>query len=81
MIIWYLLVSILYCATFLAWMKSKQPDGQNEYSNEYWSDDEFWDGKYLTLCIVGTALWPLIIPFIIFYKLAFKILNKQNKTK
>lgn len=72
----YILISVLYCAVFMAFMKTRQPDGKSIYYNEYWADDEYWDGKYLALCIVGTALWPIVIPFIIFYKIAFKILNK-----
>ena len=74
MILWYLLISVLYCATFIAWMKTKEDD------NEYWDYGD-WGAKYILLCILGTIVWPLIIPFIIFYKLAFKILNKTNKTK
>lgn len=74
MIIWYLLVSVLYCATFVAFMNTKEDDKQ------YWdiSYDSGWQPTYIMLCILGTALWPLIIPFIIFYKLAFKILNKNK---
>ena len=74
MIIWYLLVSVLYCATFVAFMNTKKDDKQ------YWdiSYDSGWKEKYIMLCVLGTALWPLIIPFLIFYKLAFKILNKNK---
>ena len=76
----YILISIIYCATFIAWMKTKQPIQNNGiYGNEYWMDDETWNGKYIALVIVGTLLWPLVIPFIIFYKIAFKVLNKNNK--
>jgi len=75
MILWYLLISVLYCATFIAFMKTKEND--ENYVDGYGD----WNGQYLVLCIVGTALWPLVIPFIIFYKIAFKILNKTNKTK
>jgi hypothetical protein len=71
----YILISVLYCATFIAFMKTKEND--ESYVDRYGD----WEAKYILLCLLGTALWPLIIPFIIFYKLAFKILNKTNKTK
>jgi uncharacterized membrane protein YiaA len=75
----YLLISVLYCATFIAWMKTKEKD---EYESvDYMDRYGDWHIKYILLCILGTLLWPLVIPFIIFYKLAFKILNKTNKTK
>lgn len=74
----YLVISIIYCATFIAWLKIKKPS-EHEYSNEYWSDHETWEGKYIALVIIGTILWPLVIPFIVFYKIAFKILNKTKK--
>lgn len=73
--IFYLLISVIYCATFIAFMNTKKDDDQ------YWDTryDSGWEAKYIMLCILGTLAWPLIIPFIIFYKIAFKILNKQNK--
>lgn len=71
MIVLHLLISIIYCATFIAWMKTK------EDNNEYWKYGE-WNPKYIILCLLGTLLWPLVIPFIIFYKIAFKILNKNK---
>jgi hypothetical protein len=76
----YIIISILYCATFIAWLKTKQPSrDKGNYSNEYWYDHETWDGKYIALVVIGTVLWPLIIPFIVFYRIAFKILNKTKK--
>ena len=75
MIVWYLLISVLYCATFIAWMKTKEND--ESYVDRYGD----WNGQYILLCLLGTFFWPLVIPFIIFYKIAFKILNKTNKTK
>ena len=75
MIFWYLIISVLYCATFIAFMKTKEDE------KPYWDGYGDWNAQYLVLCIVGTALWPLVIPFIIFYKIAFKILNKTNKNK
>lgn len=71
MIVLYLLISIIYCAIFIAWMKTK------ENNNEYWDYGD-WYPKYIILCLLGTVLWPLVIPFIIFYKIAFKILNKNK---
>lgn len=76
MIIWYLLVSVLYCATFVAFMNTKEGDESETYMDRYGD----WHAQYIILCLLGTVLWPLVIPFIIFYKLAFKILNK-NKNK
>jgi len=75
----YLLISVLYCATFIAFMKTKEnnEDESINYMDRYGD----WHMKYILLCILGTLLWPLVIPFIIFYKIAFKILNKTNKTK
>jgi len=77
----YVLISIIYCATFVAFMKTKQPTEERNYSNEYWDKYDGWEFQYIMLCIVGTLLWPLIIPFMIIYKIAFKILNKTNKQK
>ena len=74
MVLWYLLISVLYCATFIAFMKTQ------EDNDEYWDYGD-WEIRYIFLCALGTIVWPLVIPFIIFYKIAFKILNKQNKTK
>ena len=74
MIIWYLLISILYCATFVAFMKTKKDDESETYMDAYGE----WNGQYLILCIVGTFFWPLVIPFMVFYKVAFKILNKNK---
>lgn len=74
--IFYLAVSILYCAIFVAWMKTKEPDDRRS-TNEYWDFGD-WQPKYIMLGILGTILWPLIIPFITFYKIAFKILNKTK---
>ena len=74
MILWYLLISVLYCATFIAWMKTKENDESEAYMDRY--DD--WHAKYIILCLLGTALWPLVIPFIISYKVAYKILNKNK---
>ena len=75
MILFYLLISIIYCATFVAFMKTKEND--DDYV-ENWGG---WQFQYIMLCILGTIAWPLIISFGIFYKIAFKILNKINKTK
>jgi hypothetical protein len=71
--IFYLLMCVIYCATFIAFMKTK------ENETPYWDGYGSWEIQYVLLCVLGTVLWPLIIPFIIFYKIAFKILNKQNK--
>ena len=68
----YIIISILYCATFIAFMKTKE---KNEEYVDSWGD---WQAKYIVLCRAGTLLWPLIIPFIIIYKIAFKILNKTK---
>jgi hypothetical protein len=48
-----------------------------ENNNEYWDYGD-WYPKYIILCLLGTVLWPLVIPFIISYKIAFKILNKNK---
>ena len=74
MIIWYLLISVLYCATFVAFMKTKENDESETYVDKYGE----WNGQYIALCIVGTFFWPLVIPFIVFYQIAFKILNKSK---
>jgi hypothetical protein len=73
----YILISVLYCATFIAFMKTKEDDESESYMDRYGD----WHMKYILLCILGTFFWPLVIPFIIFYKIAFKILNKTNKQK
>ena len=73
----YIIISILYCATFIAFMETKEKDDSETYVDRYGE----WNGQYIALCILGTILWPLVIPFIIFYKIAFKILNKKNKNK
>ena len=59
----YFLISVLYCAIFVAWMKVKEND--TEYVDGYGD----WEMKYIVLCIVGTILWPLVIPFLIIYKI------------
>ena len=69
----YILISIIYCATFIAWMKVKEND---ETYVDSWGD---WHPKYIILCVLGTILWPLIIPFIFLYRIALKVLNKINK--
>jgi uncharacterized membrane protein len=71
--VFYLIISVLYCAVFVAFMNTKE--GDETYMDRYGD----WHIKYILLCIFGTILWFLIIPFIIFYKIAFKILNKKNK--
>lgn len=71
--VFYLLISVLYCAVFVAFMKTKEDD--RSYVDGYHD----WHAKYLILCLLGTLLWPLVIPYIIFYKIAFKILKKTNK--
>jgi hypothetical protein len=73
MVVFYLLISIIYCATFVAFMNTKK--GDENYMDRY----NDWHFQYIILCVLGTLLWPFVIPFIIFYKIAFKILNKQNK--
>ena len=70
----YLLISVLYCATFIAFMNTRDKD------DERYFDYGDWKFQQIVLCIVGTVLWPFVIPFLIFYKIAFKILNK-NKNK
>lgn len=72
--IFYLLISVIYCATFIAFMNTQ------ENNDEYWDYGD-WEIRYILLCLLGTLLWPLIIPFLIFYKVAYKLLNKTNKTK
>jgi hypothetical protein len=71
--IFYLLISVIYCATFVAFLNTKK--GDESYMDRYGD----WHMKYILLCMLGTVIWPLVIPFLIFYKIAFKILNKQNK--
>jgi len=74
MVLWYLLISVLYCATFIAFMKTKENDESEAYMDRYGD----WHAQYLLLCLLGTIAWPLVIPFIAIYKLAFKILNKNK---
>jgi hypothetical protein len=73
--IFYLLISVIYCATFVAFLNTKK--GDESYMDRYGD----WHMKYILLCMLGTVIWPLVIPFLIFYKIAFKILNKTNKQK
>ena len=73
--VFYLLISVLYCATFIAFMNTKKSDKSETYMDRYGD----WHIQFTMLCIIGTILWFLVIPFIIFYKIAFKILIKQNK--
>ena len=70
----YILISILYCATFIAFMNTRDK-GDDRYFDGF--DD--WRIECVLLCVIGTIIWPLIIPFIIFYKVAFKLLNKNKK--
>ena len=76
MIIWYLLVSVIYCAVYVAWLKTLSSDDERYF---FYGDLKF---EYIMLCILGTILWPFVIPFLIVQSIAFKILTKkQNKTK
>jgi len=75
----YLLISVLYCATFIAFMKTKENNESESEIYMYRYGD--WHMKYILLCMLGTVIWPLVIQFLIFYKIAFKILNKTNKQK
>jgi len=72
MIVLYLMISVIYCATFVAFMKTRE---DNEAYVDKWGT---WEVQYIALCVVGTVLWPLVIPFIVIYKIAFKILNKTK---
>jgi len=69
----YILISILYCATFIAFMNTRDKD------DERYFDYGDWRIECVLLCVIGTIIWPLVIPFIIFYKVAFKLLNKNKK--
>ena len=70
---WYLLISVIYAAVFIAFMKSKEDD--TEYVDSYGD----WEMRYTLLCVIGAFFWPFVIPFIIVYKIALKILTKQKK--
>ena len=74
----YFIMCVLYCATFVAFMQT------NNLNPKYWDvyqySDPSWKVESIVLCIVGTFFWPGIILFLIFHRIAFKILNK-NKNK
>ena len=70
--IFYLLISVIYVAIFMAFMKSKEDD--REYVDSYGD----WEIKYVFLCLFGAFFWPFVIPFLIIYKLTLKLLNKNK---
>jgi hypothetical protein len=70
----YLLISVLYCATFIAFMNTRERGDER-----YFDGFNDWKIEMIFLCLLGALLWPFVIPFIIFYKIAFKILNKNKK--
>ena len=72
MVVFYVLVSIIYCATFIAFMNTRDQTDERYFM---YGD---WQFGAIMLCLLGTIAWPLVIPFIAIYKLAFKILNKNK---
>lgn len=77
MIILYFIVSLIYASTFTAWMQSNK--GDERYWNKYsWSEPD-WKGEYIALILLGFFFWPLVILFIIFYKIALNFFSKKAK--
>jgi hypothetical protein len=70
----YILISVIYCATFIAFMNTRDTEDKRYF--------KYGDWKFgaIMLCLLGTIAWPLVISFIIIYKIAFKILNKNKQT-
>ena len=73
----YIIISVLYCATFAAFMQVNKDDPK--YWNVYSRGDSDWKIEMSILCILGFFFWPAVTLFLIFYKLTFKILNKNKK--
>ena len=75
----YFIISVLYCATFVAFMEVNKTG--TEYWNHYSWGSSDWKLEMTLLCILGFFFWPAVILFLVFNKIAFKILNKNKNTK
>lgn len=73
----YVIISVLYVAVLTAFMQVNKDNPK--YWDIYQYSDPTWRTEYMVLCAVGFFFWPLVILFLIFNRLAFKILNKNKK--
>lgn len=74
----YIIISIIYWGTFAAFMQVNK-EGTKYWDHYSWGESN-WKMEMTVLCILGGFFWPIILPLIAVYKIAFKILNK-NKNK
>ena len=74
----YIIVSVLFVAVFMAFMKVNK-EGIEYWDHYSWGESQ-WKMEMVLLCILGFFFWPAVILFLVFNKIAFKILNK-NKNK
>ena len=75
--IFYILVSIIYWGVFAAFMQTHKDDPR--YWDIYQYTDNSWKLETILSFILGGLVWPVFIIFMIIYKIAFKILNKNKK--
>ena len=73
----YIIISVLYVAIFAAFMQVNRDN--SKYWDIYQYSDPSWKIEYIMLCVIGFFIWPLVVLFIIFNRLAFKILKKNKK--
>jgi len=92
MIILYLLISAIYAGVFIAYTHAHRDSEQlweitydyryNRSTLDREKTPTFtgeWTSFSIFLMLAGTALWPLVLPAILVYKLAIKFLNKNKK--
>lgn len=73
----YIIISVLYAATFAAFMQVNKDN--IKYWDVYSWGSSSWKIEMSILCMIGFFFWPAVILFILFYKVAFKFLNKNKK--
>jgi hypothetical protein len=91
MIVFYLLISAIYAGVFVAYTHSHRESEQlwevtfdYRYGRSTLDREKIpsftgeWTSFSIFLMIIGTLLWPLVIPAILVYKLTTKILNKNK---
>jgi len=74
--IFYALVSIIYWGVFAAFMQVNKDNPK--YWDIYQYTENSWRFEIMLAFILGGLLWPVFIVFMIIYKIAFKILNKNK---
>jgi hypothetical protein len=76
--IFYILIGIIYWGVFAAFMQTNKDNPK--YWDIYQYTENSWRMEMIMSFILGGFFWPVFVAFIIIYKIAFKILNK-NKNK